>query len=104
MGNLREEEAVDRAEETELQLEIDTETAPNPFQWLWKRAELLNLKAIVSDEEAIVRDEERDAQSDLKKFDQDAVKLEGLEKIEGRLRFEGGENKMLDELERLLPK
>lgn len=102
LGRLRLEEKEFQREEKEVQKEMDA-PALNPLQWLLNKAKLLNLKAVLTDEEAAVREEEVDVQkADKVKLKKDINKLEGLEKIESKLRFSGEENKELDDLERLL--
>mmetsp|Transcript_123728 Transcript_123728/g.309254 ORF Transcript_123728/g.309254 Transcript_123728/m.309254 type:complete len:237 (+) Transcript_123728:25-735(+) len=103
LGRLQQEEQAFKDEEKEVQTEMDA-SASNPLEWLLNKAKLLNLKAVLTDEEAAVRDEENDLQTQNQaKFRKDVDRLEGLEKIESRLRFNGEENQELDALERMLP-
>jgi len=104
LKNLRFEEDAVRDAEREVQSELDAEP-PSALSLLFDRARLLNLKAILFDEEVTIKDEEEDLEKqDTAKFKKDVERLEGLETIEAKLQFSGEENKELNFLQRLLSK
>jgi len=104
LGFRQEEEEVE-FEEKQVEDELKKNGEKLGFAY---KARLLNLEAVLKEEDNVIKDEEWDIQaadpSRKAAFAQDVNKLARLEKIESELRFSSEENKELNFLQKLLPK
>mmetsp|Transcript_11477 Transcript_11477/g.26575 ORF Transcript_11477/g.26575 Transcript_11477/m.26575 type:complete len:241 (+) Transcript_11477:42-764(+) len=105
LQRLREEEDEVRREEEAVQKQIERSSGNG--QSLIAQARLRNLDAVLRAERDAIIAEEKDAQrpgpEGKAAFEADADRLANLEYLEGQLRFDPEENKMLKLLEKLLP-